>query len=75
MLHVCLTMHSKDDLLVYTNCGRSTAEEAKIIKCTKSLCAELRKLKKEMGYAKGTEILLMMRHVHMFPEIFYMDVT
>ena len=36
-----------------------------------------------MGYATGTEILRalgiatdeMMRHVHMFPEIFYMDVT
>ena len=36
-----------------------------------------------MGYAKGTKIWLalgiatdeMMRHVHMFPEIFYMDVT
>ena len=83
MSHVCLTMHPNGDLLIYTNRGRPTAEEAKIIKCTKSLRAELRKLKKEMGYAKGTEILLalgiatdeMMRHVHMFPEIFYMDVT
>ena len=54
-----------------------------MIKCTKSLRAELRKLKKETGYVKATEILLalgiaideMMRHVHMFPEIFYIDVT
>ena len=78
MSHVCLTMHPNGNLLVYKNCGRPTAEEAKIIKCTNSLRAELRKLKKEMGYAKRTKILLalgiatdeMMRYVHMFPEIF-----
>ena len=57
MLHVCLTMHPNGNLLVYTNCGRPTEEEAKIIKWPTSLHAELRKLKKRMGYAKETKII------------------
>lgn len=51
--------------------------------CPRKLKAELKKLKEEMSYKPGTEILLaisiasdeMTRHVHMFPEVFYMDVT
>ncbi len=43
----------------------------------------LRQLKEDMKYKDGTEILLalsiasdeMTRHVHMFPEVFYLDVT
>jgi hypothetical protein len=43
----------------------------------------MNKLKKELHYKDGTEIVLafsfatdeMIRHVHMFPEVFFMDVT
>jgi len=45
--------------------------------------AELRKLRKEMNYKNGTEILLalsvstnkMARRVQIFPEVFHLDVT
>ena len=76
-------MNKDGDLIVYTNRGRPTEKQSKLKNCPKLLRAKLRKLKKEMGYADGTEILLalgiatdkMARHVHMFPEVFFMDVT
>ena len=51
--------------------------------CPRKLKAELKKLKEEMSYKPGREILLailiesdeMTHHVHMFPEVFDMDVT
>ena len=76
-------MNKDGDLIMYTNSGRPTEIHSKLKNCPKLLRAELRKLKKEMGYADGTEILLalgittdeMARHVHIFPEVFFMDVT
>jgi hypothetical protein len=76
-------MKANGDLMVYTNRGRPTKEEQTKIRCPGSLRKELEKMKKEMNYKDGTEILLalsiatdeMARHVHMFPEVFFMDVT
>lgn len=68
---------------MYKNKGRPTLEEAEVMKCPKKLKEELDKLRKELSYEDGTEILLalsiasdeMARAVHMFPEVWYMDVT
>ena len=69
------------DLVQYTNRGRpSNAQRLKTPRQTK---IELRKLKKQMNYKDGTEILLaislvtddMNRHVAMFPEVMFLDVT
>ena len=81
--HVALTMHPSGDLLMYRNKGRPTLEEVEKMECPKYLKSQLKKLKKEMNYKDGTDILLalsiasdeMSRCVHMFPEVFYMDVT
>lgn len=81
--HVALTMRSDGDLVVWTNKGRPTESERVIRSCPKKLRRELNRLKKQMNYEDGTEILLalsiatdeMARHVAMFPEVFYMDVT
>ncbi|KAL7543722.1 hypothetical protein ACHAXR_013004 [Thalassiosira sp. AJA248-18] len=78
-----MTMSPEGDLVVWKNRGRPTGEEREIMNCPKKLKAELDKLKKEIGYKEGTEILLalsvatdeMVRHVNMFPEVFYLDVT
>ena len=53
------------------------------MKYSKKLKAELRKLKKQMSFNEGTKILLaisiasdeMIRHVSMFPEVMFMDIT
>ena len=68
-------MNKDGDLIVYTNRGRPTEEQSKLKNCPKLLRAELRKLKKEIRYVDGTEIMLalgivtnkMTRHFHMFP--------
>ena len=81
--HVALVMGKDGDLLVYKNKGRPTAAEAESIQMTGGLRKELKKLKSEMKLKDGNEILLslsvasdeMMRAVHMFPEVGYMDVT
>lgn len=81
--HICLTMKPDDSLVVYKNKGRPDKETSQILKCPTRLREELRKLKNEMSFKEGTEILLalsiasdeMIRHVNMFPEVFYMDVT
>ena len=81
--HVCLTMSPDGDLLVYKNKGRPNAEEREVMKSSDKLREELERLKKEMGYDDNTEIVLsislasdeMIRHVHMFPEVFFIDVT
>jgi hypothetical protein len=80
---VCLTQNASGNLIVYKNKGRPTLEEAEVMKCPKKLKLELDKLRNELSYKDGTEILLaisissdeMARHVHMFPEVWYMDVT
>lgn len=78
-----MTMSPEGDLVVWKNRGRPKTEEKEIMKCPKKLREELDKLKTEMSYKEGTEILLalsvatddMVRHVHMFPEVFFLDVT
>ena len=76
-------MKSSGDILVITSRGRPTTEQKQIMNCPKKIKKELEKLRKQLGFNDGTDILLalsiasdeMMRHVHMFPEVFFMDVT
>ena len=57
--------------------------ESEIIHCSKKMHKDLNVMRMEMGFKAGTDILLalsvasddMIRCVHMFPEVFYMDVT
>ena len=81
--HVALVMNKDCDLLVYKNKGRPTKEESESIRVNGNLRKELNKLKKQIRYQDGTDILLtvsvasekMIRALHMFPEVAYMDVT
>lgn len=81
--HVALVMDMSGHLLVCKNKGRLTSEERHSLEINEDLTKELKRLKKEMAYNDGTNILLtlsvasdkMMRTVHMFPEVVYMDVT
>ena len=69
------------DLNVYKNRGCPTNAEK--IKTIPKLKKDLAALRKELNYGDGTEILLaislatddMTRHVAMYPEVFYLDVT
>ena len=79
-----LTMCGNGDLLLYRNSrGRPTKEQSEKMKCPEYMKAELQRLREEMNYEEGTEIVLavsfatdeMIRLVHMYPEVFYMDVT
>ena len=80
--HVMLTMAPNGDLHQIRNRGRPKSVTT-VIPCSDNLKSELSLLFSEMGYKKGTEILLalsiatdeMTRHVQMFPEVFYLDVT
>ena len=68
---------------MYKNKGRPTKEEKIVMTCTEAMQEELCKIKTEMGYPDSTEVLIacsiasdqMLCHVHMFPEVFFMDVT
>jgi len=81
--HVRLVMKPSGDLVVATHRGRPTKEEQRIMKCPEEMQKELRELKQQLGFSDDTDILLalsvasdeMIRHVHMFPEVFFMDVT
>ena len=81
--HVCLTMAPNGDLVVYKNKGRPTSEERIIMDCPEKMRVELQKLRDELTIDHGNEILValsiasdqMLRHVHMFPETWFMDVT
>jgi hypothetical protein len=81
--HVSLVMDESGNLLVYKNKGRPSSEERHAIEIHGDLSKELKKLKKQMAYKDDTQILLalsvasdeMMRTVHMFPEVIFMDVT
>ena len=74
--YVAVTMDSSLNLTIHTKRGRPTNTEK--LKTDKQTKADLRKLRKEMNYKDGTEILLalsvatdeMARHVQMFPEVF-----
>ena len=76
-------MKPNGDLMVCKNKGRPNKEESRVMKCSDELKKEIQKLKDEMSFASGTEILIalsiasdsMVRHVNMFPEVFFMDVT
>ena len=81
--HVCLTMAQNGDLVVYKNKGRPNAEELMVMACSDKIRIGLQKLRDELSGDHGNEILValsiasdqMMRHVHMFPETWFMDVT
>ena len=70
------------NLLSYRGKGRPCKTPSKI-PVSRYLKNQLRALRKKMEYRPGTEILLavslatdeMVRAVHMFPEVFYMDTT
>ena len=70
------------NLFAYRGRGRPNARSSKLSIST-FLQNELRRLRTQMAYKKGAEILLavsaasdeMVRAVHMFPEVFYMDTT
>ena len=85
-----LTISPKGELVMYKNKGqrlafktkgRTTLEEREVLDCSKKLRAELSKLKREMCFEKGTEMLIalsissdqMLCHVHMFPETWFME--
>ena len=71
-------MDGDRNLLIYKSRGRPNANEVTTMKCSKKLKKELNRLKKEMNYAEGTEVLLcismatdgMMQTVQMHPEVF-----
>ena len=76
-------MSPNNDLIVWKNRGRPTKEEKLIMNCPEKMRQQLADLKQSMSINNQTELLLaisiasddMIRHVHMFPEVFYMDVT
>ena len=76
-------MDKDGNLLVYNNKGRPSKEEKIVMSCSDRMRDKMSRLKAKMGYDKSTEVLLacsiasdqMLRHVHMFPEVFFMDVT
>ena len=78
-----MSMSPDNDLMVYRTRGRPDAQEVEHMKTPNHLRNELERLKKQMNYKEGTEILLalsiasdeMTRVIHMFPEVFYMDIT
>ena len=81
--HVSLSMKPSGGLFVYKNRGLPTTEKVVLLNCPRKMKKELKRMKKEMSLKDETEILLaisvasddMIRSVHMFPEVFYMDVT
>jgi hypothetical protein len=78
-----MTMKPNGDLIVYKNRGRPTKEESRVMKCSEELKREVLALKKQMAMDGDKEVLValavasdkMIRHVMMFPEVFFMDVT
>ena len=77
--HVSLSMKPNRDLWVYKNRGRPTGEEVGKLKCPKKMRKELKRTKKEMNFEMRQRFFIasdeMARSMHMFPEVFYMDVT
>ena len=79
--YVAMSVDKDLNLNIYTNRGRPT--KAKTLQTSAETKRDLTKLKKEMKYNDETELLLaisittddMNRHVNMFPEVFYLDVT
>ena len=79
--YVATTMDSNLNLTIHSKRGRPTKVES--MKSNRQLKSDLRKLRKQMNYKEGTEIVLaisvatdeMARRVHMFPEVMSLDVT
>ena len=79
--YMATTMDSDLNLTIYSKRGRPTRKES--LKTNRQLKSELTALRKQMNYKEGTEIVLaisvatddMARRVHMYPEVFYLDVT
>ena len=79
--YVAMSVDKDLNLNIYTNIGCPT--KAKTLQTSAETKRDLTKLKKEMKYNDKTELLLaisittddMNRHVNMFPEAFYLDVT
>ena len=76
-------MDNNLNLIMYKNKGRPNKEEKKVMTSPTLFKKELKKLKTEMKYKDGTEIVLlisiasdeMIKVVHMNPEVMYIDVT
>ena len=76
-------MAGNGDLLSIRNRGRPSKEKKEVLECPSKIRKELNEMKNQLKYNSGTEILLaisiasddMVRHVQMFPEVVYMDVT
>ena len=79
--YVAMSVDKDLNLNIYTNRGCPT--KAKKLQTSAETKRDLTKLKKEMKYNDGTELLLaisittygMNRHVNVFSEVFYLDVT
>ena len=78
-----MTHHEDSGFNVYRGKGRPSNETKERLSVPAAMKSDIDKLRKEMNYEHGTEIVLilscasdeMMRMVHMFPEVFSMDVT
>ena len=79
--YVAVTVDKNLDLNIYSGRGRPTNQEK--LRTSEETKRDLQKLRDKMNYSDGTEVLLaisvvtddMTRHVAMFPEVFYLDVT
>ena len=66
---------NKGQRVTFKTKDRPTQEEQKVLDCSKKMRVELSKLKHEMYFEEGTEMLIalsissdqMLCHVHMFP--------
>ena len=75
-------MDKKDNLYAQKGRGRPSLQQTEQLLLHGELKDELKQLRKDMSMQNGKEILLsitiadddMIRHVHMFPEVFFMDV-
>ena len=80
--YVALMMDKRDNLFAHIGRGRPSIERAKQLRLHGELKEELQQLRKDMSMQNGKEILLsitiandeMQRHVHMFPEVMFMDI-
>ena len=79
---VALTMDKKDNLYAQKGRGRFSKEQMEQLFLHGKLKDKLKQLRKDISMQNGQEVLLsitkadddMIRHVHMFPEVFFMDV-
>ena len=80
--YVALMMDKNDKLFAKKGRGRPTTEQSEQVVPERRTETGTKKLKKDMSMQNGEEILLsitiaddgMQRHVHMFPEVMFMDV-